>query len=63
MIKERKEKNLMNMNNIIESLAKTFNTLSLISTKGEDTIYMGECLKSIKNIYDQLMIDEYPPQA
>lgn len=47
----------MNMNNIIESLAKTFNTLSLISTKGEDTIYMSECLKSIKNIYDQLMIE------
>ena len=47
----------MNMNNIIESLAKTFNTLSLISTKGEDTIYMSECLKSIKNIYDQLMVE------
>ena len=47
----------MNMNNIIESLAKTFNTLSLISTKGEDTIYMSECLKSIKNIYDQLIVE------
>ena len=47
----------MNMNNIIESLAKTFNTLSLIFTKGEDTIYMSECLKSIKNIYDQLMVE------
>ena len=47
----------MNINNIIESLAKTFNTLSLISTKGEDTIYMSECLKSIKNIYDQLMTE------
>ena len=47
----------MNMNNIIDSLAKTFNTLSLIFTKGEDTIYMSECLKSIKNIYDQLMVE------
>ena len=47
----------MNINNIIDSLANIFNTLSLISTKGEDTIYMSECLKSIKNIYDQLMVE------
>lgn len=42
------------MNSIIEKIAQTYNTLSLISTKGQDTIYMSECLKAIKNIYVQL---------
>ena len=45
------------MIDIIDNLAQVYNTLLLVSTKGEDTIYMSECLKSIKNIYDQLMIE------
>lgn len=42
------------MINIIDNLAQIYNTLSLVSTRGEDTIYMSECLKAIKNIYTQL---------
>lgn len=42
------------MIDIIDILAQIYNTLLLISTKGEDTIYMSECLKAIKNIYIQL---------
>ena len=30
-------------------LTQIFNTLSLVSTKGEDTIIMGECLSAFKN--------------
>lgn len=42
------------MIDIIDNLAQVYNTLLLVSTKGEDTIYMSECLKAIKNIYIQL---------
>ena len=29
-----------------------YNTLSLVSTKGEDTILMGECLKQLRDFID-----------
>ncbi len=32
-----------------------YNTLSLVSTKGEDTILMGECLKQLKNFTDRML--------
>ncbi len=41
---------MLNYNNI-QQLGQTYNTLTLITTKGEDTIYMAECLKSLKNLY------------
>lgn len=31
----------------IETLSRLYNTLLLINTKGEDTIYMSDCLKSL----------------
>lgn len=34
-----------------------YNTLSLVSTKGEDTILMGECLKQLRNFTDRLSTD------
>lgn len=35
---------------LLEQLIKTYNTLLLISTKGEDTMIMGQCLTSMRNI-------------
>ena len=35
---------------LLEQLIKTYNTLLLISTKGEDTMIMGQCLTSMHNI-------------
>ena len=34
-----------------------YNTLSLVTTKGEDTILMGECLKQLKNFTDRMLIN------
>lgn len=48
---------MLNYNNI-QQLGQTYNTLTLITTKGEDTIYMAECLKSLKNLYS-IFKDEY----
>ena len=33
----------------ISYLAQLYNTLSLVTTSGENTIIMGDCLKSLKN--------------
>lgn len=38
----------MNYNDL-EFLTRLYNTLLLVSTKGEDTIVMGDCLKSLQN--------------
>ena len=32
-----------------ENLSRIYNTLLLVNTKGEDTILMGECLKTLQN--------------
>lgn len=41
----------------INFLKVLYNTLSLVSTKGEDTILMGECLKQLRNFTDRLSTD------
>ena len=38
----------MNYNDL-EFLTRLYNTLLLINTRGEDTIIMGDCLKSLQN--------------
>lgn len=35
----------------LQLLGQVYNTLGLISTKSEDTIYMAECLKAVKSLY------------
>lgn len=35
--------------NELELLARIYNTLLLINTKGEDTMIMGDCLKAFQN--------------
>lgn len=51
---------MLNYNNI-QQLGQTYNTLTLISTKGEDTIYMAECLKTLKSLYS-IFKNEYDEQ-
>ena len=41
----------------IKLLGQTYNTLTLISTKGEETIYMAECLKTLKSLYNKYVIE------
>lgn len=45
-------------------LGKIYNTLTLISTKGEDTITMAECLKALKSLYEevQYVISQAPAE-
>lgn len=45
----------------IQRLGQTYNTLTLITTKGEDTIYMAECLKTLKSLYSVFQ-NEYNEQ-
>lgn len=40
--------------NLIEQLVKIYNTLLLVSTKGEDTIIMGQCLDAFHQVLTQL---------
>lgn len=37
----------------VQDLSKLFNTLLLISTKGEDTMIMAECLKALQTIVEE----------
>lgn len=41
----------------INFLKVLYNTLSLVSTKGEDTILMGECLKQLRDFTNRLSTD------
>lgn len=38
----------------IELLSKVYNTLSLISTKGQETLYMANCLNAIYELQKKL---------
>lgn len=43
------------MNNAqIEQLVKVYNTLLLVTTKGEDTIIMGQCLHALYQLLTEL---------
>lgn len=44
----------MNNKNIIILLHKIYNTLNLISTKGEDTLYMAKCIEALKEVIQTL---------
>lgn len=53
----------MNKEQLLQ-LGKIYNTLTLISTKGEDTITMAECLKALKSLYEevQYMVSQTPAE-
>lgn len=40
--------------NILEQLFKIYNTLLIVSTKGEDTIIMGQCLSAFNQVLAEL---------
>lgn len=40
--------------NYFEQMVKIYNTLTLVSTRGEDTVIMGQCLAAFKDILTQM---------
>lgn len=38
----------------IEQLFKVYNTLLMISTRGEDTILMGQCLSALHQVLSEI---------
>lgn len=40
--------------NILEQLFKIYNTLLIVSTKGEDTVIMGQCLSAFNQVLAEL---------
>lgn len=46
-------------------LGKIYNTLTLVSTKGEDTLTMAECLKALKSLYKEIQytMSQAPEEA
>ena len=57
IVLEKKEKKQMNQQ-VKEMLTRIYNTLALISTKGEDTLVMADCLRAIQQIVDNTPIIE-----
>ena len=47
------------MNEYIEQLIRIYNTLFEISTKGEDTLVMADCLRAFKDIISKLQDIEF----
>lgn len=44
------------MTTLLQQFIKIFNTLTTISTKGEDTLIMAECLKAFRNNINDFQI-------
>jgi hypothetical protein len=42
------------MENCIEQLIKIYNTLLMVTTKGEDTVIMGQCLQAFHQTLSDL---------
>ena len=38
----------------LEQLIKIYNTLLMVSTKGEDTVIMGQCLNAMRDLLTQI---------
>jgi hypothetical protein len=38
----------------LEQLIKIYNTLLMVSTKGEDTVIMGQCLNAMRDLLNQI---------
>jgi hypothetical protein len=48
---------------IMEQLMKIYNTLLLVSTKGEDTVIMGQCLAAMRQVLTDLTQNAESPSA
>ena len=42
----------------LAQLERIYNTLKLVSTKGEDTLIMADCLRAIQNLAQEIEIIE-----
>lgn len=43
---------------MVNDLAKLYNTLKLIETKGESTIYMADCLRFVEQMISKAKVSE-----
>lgn len=41
-------------NNLFDQLIKIYNTLLMVSTKGEDTVIMGQCLTAMNLVLNEM---------
>lgn len=48
------------MENYFEQLVKVYNTLLVISTKGEDTVAMAQCLTAMRDVLMQMQNPSLP---
>lgn len=48
------------MENYFEQLVKVYNTLLVISTKGEDTVAMAQCLTVMRDVLMQMQNPSLP---
>ena len=39
----------------LTQLSKIYNTLGMISTKGEDTLVMADCLRAMENVLKEII--------
>lgn len=44
-------------------LQRIYNTLMLVSTKGEDTMTMADCLSAMQNLIEQLKQQQQPERT
>lgn len=43
---------------LVTQLQRIYNTLGLISTKGEDTLLMADCLRAMQQLAQQMVADK-----
>ena len=54
-----REKGVFNMTKLqFEHFSRIYNTLKTISTKGEDTLIMADCLRAIQELAKEIEIKE-----
>lgn len=47
----------------VEQLTRIYNTMLEISTKGEDTLVMADCLRALSQVVNQIMQNPAPAAA
>lgn len=43
---------------MVNDLAKLYNTLKIIETKGENTVYMADCIRFLEQLIDKAKTEE-----
>ena len=42
----------------LEQLVRIYNTLTTISTKGEDTLIMADCLRAFRKVIEEIQLND-----